>query len=89
MLIALLAILRAAWTAIARSTSDSDWTVAVTLASSVVAFVIFAMIAPIPHTSWVDLGGTHPRTSRHPAGKDRSRRAGRGAEPDLLTRQLL
>jgi O-antigen/teichoic acid export membrane protein/O-antigen ligase len=55
MLIALLAILRAAWTAISRSTSNSEWTVAVTLASSVVAFVIFAMTAPILFTrfGWI------------------------------------
>jgi O-antigen ligase len=55
MLIALLAILRAAWTAISRSTSTSEWAVAVALASSVVAFVIFAMTAPILFTryGWV------------------------------------
>ena len=52
MLIALLAILRAAWTAISRSTSNSEYTVAVTLASSVVAFVIFAMTAPILFTRY-------------------------------------
>jgi O-antigen/teichoic acid export membrane protein len=52
MLIALLTILRAAWTAISRSTSNSEWTVAVTLASSVVAFVIFAMTAPILFTRY-------------------------------------
>ena len=52
MLIALLAILRAAWTAISRSTSNSEWTVAVTLASSLVAFVIFAMTAPVLFTRY-------------------------------------
>ena len=52
MLIALLAILRAAWTGMSRSTSNSGYTVAVTLASSVVAFVIFAMTAPILFTRY-------------------------------------
>ena len=55
MLIALLAILRAAWNALSRSTSNSERTVAATLASSVVAFVIFAMTAPILFTrlGWI------------------------------------
>ena len=55
MLIALLAILRAAWTAISRATSNSEWTVAVTLASWVVAFIVFAMTAPILFTrlGWI------------------------------------
>jgi O-antigen ligase len=52
MLIALLAILRAAWTAISRSTSNSEWTVAVALGSSAIAFVIFAMTAPILFTRY-------------------------------------
>jgi O-antigen/teichoic acid export membrane protein len=52
MLIALLAILRAAWTAISRSTSSSEWTLALTLASSALAFVIFAMTAPILFTRY-------------------------------------
>jgi hypothetical protein len=57
-LIALLPILRAAWTAISRATSNSKWTVAVTLASSVVAFVISAMTAPILFTrfGWISAG---------------------------------
>jgi O-antigen ligase len=46
-LIALLAILRSGWTAILRSSSDSESTVAVALASSLVAFVVFAMSAPV------------------------------------------
>ena len=49
------------------------------------------------HASWVDLGGTRTRASRHPARAGRSSRAGRepepesrprSAEPDLLRRQL-
>ena len=43
MLIALLAILRSGWTAILESSSTSESRVAVALASSLVAFVVFAM----------------------------------------------
>jgi O-antigen ligase len=46
-LIALLALLRSGWTAILRSSSDGESTVAVALASSFVAFVVFGMTAPV------------------------------------------
>jgi O-antigen/teichoic acid export membrane protein/O-antigen ligase len=46
-LIALLAILRSSWTAILRSSSSSESRVAVALASSFVALVVFAMTAPV------------------------------------------
>jgi O-antigen ligase len=47
MLLALLAILRSGWRAIFESASDSEWRVAVALASSVVAFLVFAMSEPV------------------------------------------
>ncbi len=47
MLIALLAILRSGWTAIVGSRSTSESRVAIALASSFVAFVVFAMSEPI------------------------------------------
>jgi O-antigen ligase len=47
MLMALFAILRSGWTAILRSTSTSESRVAVTLMSSFVGFVAFAMTAPV------------------------------------------
>jgi O-antigen/teichoic acid export membrane protein/O-antigen ligase len=55
MLLALLAIARSAWTAISESISASERTVAVALGSSVVAFVVFAMTAPILFTrlGWI------------------------------------
>ncbi len=55
MLIALLAIARSGWTAISESISYSERTVAVALGSSVVAFVAFAMTAPILFTrlGWI------------------------------------
>jgi O-antigen/teichoic acid export membrane protein/O-antigen ligase len=46
-LIALLALLRSGWTAILRSSSAGESMVAVALASSLVAFVVFAMTAPV------------------------------------------
>jgi O-antigen/teichoic acid export membrane protein/O-antigen ligase len=52
MLIALLAILRAAWTAILKSTSVSEWTLAATLASALIAFIVFAMAAPVLFTRY-------------------------------------
>ena len=81
MLIALVAILRAAWTAMLRSTSKSEWTVAVTLASSVVAFIVFAMTAPILFTrlGWISAALVLAFRGVQ-QGKPRSRRrAGRGA----------
>jgi O-antigen/teichoic acid export membrane protein/O-antigen ligase len=55
MLLALLAIARSGWTAISESISRSERTVAVALGSSVVAFVVFAMTAPILFTrlGWI------------------------------------
>ena len=55
MLIALLAIARSGWTAILESISTNERRVAVALGSSVVAFVIFAMTAPILFTrlGWI------------------------------------
>ena len=52
MLIVLLAILRAAWTAISKSTSESEWTVAAALACSFTAFIVFAMSAPVLFTRY-------------------------------------
>ena len=46
-LIALFALLRSGWTAIARSSSAGESTVAVALFSSFVAFVFFSMTAPV------------------------------------------
>ena len=55
MLLALLAILRSGWTAISESITESERRVAVALGSSVVAFVVFAMTAPILFTrlGWI------------------------------------
>lgn len=55
MLLALLAIVRSGWTAISESISNSERRVAVALGSSVVAFVVFAMTAPILFTrlGWI------------------------------------
>ena len=46
-LIALFALLRSGWTAVLRSSSARESTVAVALMSSFVAFVVFAMTAPV------------------------------------------
>jgi O-antigen/teichoic acid export membrane protein/O-antigen ligase len=55
MLLALLAIVRSGWTAISESISTSERRLAVALGSSVVAFVVFAMTAPILFTrlGWI------------------------------------
>jgi O-antigen ligase len=55
MLLALLAIVRSGWTAIWESITESERKVAVALGSSVVAFVVFAMTAPILFTrlGWI------------------------------------
>ena len=55
MLLALFAILRSGWTAISESISTSERRLAVALGSSVVAFVVFAMTAPILFTrlGWI------------------------------------
>jgi O-antigen ligase len=55
MLLALLAVARSGWTAISESISKSERRVAVALGSSVVAFVVFAMTAPILFTrlGWI------------------------------------
>lgn len=55
MLLALLAIVRSGWTAIWESITESERRVAVALGSSVVAFVVFAMTAPILFTrlGWI------------------------------------
>ena len=55
MLLALLAVGRSGWTAISESISTSERTVAIALGSSVVAFVVFAMTAPILFTrlGWI------------------------------------
>jgi O-antigen ligase len=55
MLLALLAIVRSGWTAISESISNSERRVAVALGGSVVAFVVFAMTAPILFTrlGWI------------------------------------
>ena len=47
LLIALLAILRSGWTAIARSTSEFERMMAVSLLASAVAFITFAMSEPV------------------------------------------
>ena len=47
MVLAFLAIVRSGWTAISESISESERRLAVALGSSVVAFVVFAMTAPI------------------------------------------
>jgi O-antigen/teichoic acid export membrane protein/O-antigen ligase len=54
-LLTLFAILRSGWTAISESITGSERTVAVALCSSVVAFVVFAMTAPILFTrlGWI------------------------------------
>jgi O-antigen/teichoic acid export membrane protein/O-antigen ligase len=54
-LLALLAIARSGWTAISDSISRSERRIAVALGSSVVAFVVFAMTAPILFTrlGWI------------------------------------
>ena len=52
MLIALLAILRSGWTAILGSSSTSESRVAVALASSFVAFIVFAMSEPVLFTRY-------------------------------------
>ena len=54
-LLTLFAILRSGWTAISESITASERTVAVALCSSVVAFVVFAMTAPILFTrlGWI------------------------------------
>ena len=54
-LIALLAILRSGWTAISESLSESERVLAVALGSSIVAFVVFAMTAPVLFTrfGWI------------------------------------
>ena len=55
MLLALFAIVRSGWTAISESISASERRLAVALGSSVVAFVVFAMTAPILFTrlGWI------------------------------------
>jgi O-antigen/teichoic acid export membrane protein len=55
MLLALLALLRSGWIAISESISSSERRLAVALGSSVVAFVVFAMTAPILFTrfGWI------------------------------------
>ena len=55
MLLALLAIARSGWTAISESISTSERRVAVALGSSVVAFIVFAMTAPVLFTrlGWI------------------------------------
>ena len=54
-LLALLAILRAGWTAILRSSSAGESRLAVALSSSFVAFIVFAMTAPVLFTrfGWI------------------------------------
>jgi O-antigen/teichoic acid export membrane protein/O-antigen ligase len=54
-LLTLFAILRSSWTAISESITGSERTVAVALCSSVVAFIVFAMTAPILFTrlGWI------------------------------------
>jgi O-antigen/teichoic acid export membrane protein/O-antigen ligase len=55
MLLALFAIMRSGWTAVSESISTSERRLAVALGSSVVAFVVFAMTAPILFTrlGWI------------------------------------
>ena len=91
MLLALLAIARSAWTAISESISASERTVAVALGSSVVAFVVFAMTAPILFTrlGWISaalvlaLRGIQQERlpAVEPAAKPRAAR--RAIEPSL------
>jgi O-antigen ligase len=47
LLMALFAVFRTGWITILRSRSEGEWTVAVALVSATVAFVVFAMSAPI------------------------------------------
>jgi O-antigen/teichoic acid export membrane protein/O-antigen ligase len=88
MLLALLAIVRSGWTAISESISNSERRVAVALGSSVVAFVVFAMTAPILFTrlGWISAalvlalrGIQQERLTAEPAAEPR-RDARRGFE---------